>query len=192
MQTSEWICNKLGVEVATNFEWKLQQSTKCDWKLLRKPAVGGCNKLRSEMEVGRNCGWKMKMQETPVGSCKKLRWAIPTNCKWWKLQQTTKREAVTNFFENVSFENVVFQKLFFQNVFVQLQLEVATNCGWSYNTLQLQSTSEWIYNKLGVGVKTNFEWKLQQYVPEHIDFRHILRHLLPERLPRSNGCYTLT
>ena len=187
MQTSEWICNKLGVEVATNFEWKLQQSTKYGWKFLRKPAVGGCNKLRSEvatncvwkvatnceytllqstncgcklqqtaigicnqlrlqsaqtmnccgwklklqrtavgngnklrmevatnyklrleMEMRRNCGWKMQMQETAVGSCKRLRWAIPTYCKWWKLQQTTKREVVTNFFQNVFFKNMSF------------------------------------------------------------------------------------
>jgi hypothetical protein len=85
------------------------------------------------------------------------------------LQQTTKREAVTNFFENVSFENVVFQKLFFQNVFVQLQLEVATNCGWKLQHtttpihfgMNLQQTGGGSCNKLRMEIATIYEMRLE-------------------------------
>ena len=196
MQTSEWICNKLGVEVATNFEWKLQQSTKCGWKLWQ-PAVGGCYKLRSEVATNcvwkvatkcewnlqqstncvcklqrtaiwiRNqlrlqspqttncCGWKLKLQRTAVGRCKcrKLLWEDANNCKRWKLQQTTKREVVTNFFPHVFFKTCPFNTCSFKTCSSKT---CSFNCSWklqqteveSCNKLQPETANDWSCNKL--------------------------------------------
>ena len=125
-------------------------ATNCEWKLHHQQTT--------------DCGWKW--EETVVRRCKcsKLRWEIATNCKWWKLQQTTKREAVTNFFHNVFFKNVSFQNVFFQNVFflnVFCSRELQRTAVESYNTLQPGSTVG-IWCELRNEFATNWGWKLQQ------------------------------
>jgi hypothetical protein len=101
-----------------------------------------------------------------VGRCKcsKLRWEVAKNCKWWKLQQTTKREAVTNFFHNVFFKKVSFQNVFFQNVFflnVFCSRDLQRTAVESYNTLQ-PGSAVGIWCKLRNEFATNWGWKLQQ------------------------------
>jgi len=143
--------------MATNCEWKLQQTT--------------------------NCGWKWKWEETVVGRCKcrKLRWEVAKHCGG-QFQQTA-NDGSCNKLQNVELSQTSFKTCFSKRVLStrvlskrvlpkrvrstavgscnKLRLEVATHY---HLILRLEVGAHFGMNlqKLGMEDATNYKWKLQQ------------------------------